>query len=204
MSNLHSKILIEENFIPNDVCNFLVEFTKNKQYVDLSVFDPEKTNENLLSNKQEPAWSVVKETRDTQTVDVAEIKDLLQHILRRAVFEHVNPFFDVKTDSSEAPQMLRYGPGGHYKPHVDAESLFNNNGIVEWRRSVDRDISFIFYLNDDYEGGELVFPSLNLSIIPKKGMFVAFPSSHHFLHGVKPVISGERFAIVTWATITKS
>jgi len=32
---------------------------------------------------------------------------------------------------------------------------------------------------------------------------VAFPSTHHFLHGVNPVTKGTRYAIVNWFSLGK-
>lgn len=196
MHNLHTKIIIEPNFIPDNVCDFIISHAKSQDLKDLQVFDSIKTNE--LGSTQ---WKTDKAIRDTQTVDNSQIKPLLETIIRRAVFDIINPFYNITIDSSEAPQILRYGVGGHYKEHIDAESMFVNKGKIEWKQNVARDVSFIFYLNDSYEGGELNLPNQNILLKPKKGMFVAFPSYHKFLHGVLPVTSGERFAIVTWATI---
>ena len=66
---------------------------------------------------------------------------------------------------------------------------------------MDRDISIIFFLNDEFEGGDLVFPELRIRIKPEPGMLVCFPSNHHYLHGVEPVTKGHRYSIVTWATV---
>ena len=199
MKNLHTKIIIESNFIPDDVCDYIVDEIKKQEYTNLTVFDSEKTNET-----GETSWKLDKEKRDTQTVKVPHIYPLLHNILKRAVTDIVNPFYNVIVDSSESPQLLRYGINGHYGEHIDGEGKFNNNGIVEYRRTVDRDISFLFYLNNEYEGGELILPNQNIIIKPQKGMFVCFPSTHHFLHGVTPITKGERFAFVTWAIIQKN
>lgn len=51
--------------------------------------------------------------------------------------------------------------------------------------------SMIFYINDDYEGGELYFPALEFEYKPKPGDFVTFPSYEKYTHGVKPVLSGS-------------
>jgi hypothetical protein len=34
------------------------------------------------------------------------------------------------------------------------------------------------YLNADFTGGELVFPDVDVVIIPKPGLLVGFPSNH--------------------------
>jgi hypothetical protein len=46
----------------------------------------------------------------------------------------------------------------------------------------DRDISVVWYLNEDFVGGELVFPLFDLSIRPEAGMIVTFPSNRDRAH----------------------
>ena len=48
----------------------------------------------------------------------------------------------------------------------------------------------------EYEGGELYFPELDKSFILKKGSVIFF--NPNLLHGVKEVISGERFIILSF------
>lgn len=46
------------------------------------------------------------------------------------------------------------------------------------------------YITEDYEGGHIEFPHHNLSIKPKAGSIIIFPSDEW--HGVSDVISGNR------------
>jgi len=86
-------------------------------------------------------------------------------------------------------QLLTYGKGSFYKTHVDH---FRNSP---------RTLSFIFLVNDNYEGGELYFKLINETIkIPvKQGSLVIWPSGFQYPHGVLPVTKGERYAVVSWA-----
>ena len=54
------------------------------------------------------------------SLGITRIKDLLYY----AVKDVVNPFYDCEVDTSEVPQILSYGIGGHYKPHIDGESVW--------------------------------------------------------------------------------
>jgi len=71
--------------------------------------------------------------------------------------------------------------------------------------------SAIFYLNDDYEGGEIYFPNLNINYKPVKGSFVWFPNDElgdyimghsyaHFEHAhmVKKVKTNHRCTLPIW------
>lgn len=48
----------------------------------------------------------------------------------------------------------------------------------------------VLYLNDDYSGGELFFPKLNLEVKPEPGSLVIFPGTELYEHGVRPVKEG--------------
>jgi Rps23 Pro-64 3,4-dihydroxylase Tpa1-like proline 4-hydroxylase len=55
-----------------------------------------------------------------------------------------------------------------------------------------------FFLNDDYEGGEIEFTRFGLSIKPKANQAVFFPSNYVYSHSVNSVVSGVRYSIVGW------
>jgi len=109
----------------------------------------------------------------------------------------LNPYYNVEVEWYEYPHVLRYHPGGTYGLHADSENL--NRETNQWYKYINRDYSSILYLNSDFTGGTLVFPYLNLRVIPQAGMLVAFPSDHRFLHSAEPVQAGIRYAMVTWA-----
>lgn len=51
----------------------------------------------------------------------------------------------------------------------------------------------IFYFNDNFKGGHLVYDKLGFSYIPKAGDFVFHPGTSEYEHHVTPVIDGTRF-----------
>lgn len=53
--------------------------------------------------------------------------------------------------------------------------------------------SLVAYLNDDYEGGEIHFPNQNITVKPKAGSLIMFPSQLPYIHEVKPITSGTRY-----------
>ena len=60
------------------------------------------------------------------------------------------------------------------------------------------DLSFVTYLNEDFEGGKLIYYNndLEFSITPKTGVSVKIYSNT--LHRVEPIISGVRFSLYTF------
>lgn len=89
--------------------------------------------------------------------------------------------------------------GGDLPPHID--KMVYTDGLITSNTSPMRDITTVFYLNDDYHGGEIYFPNLGLEIKPEAGSVVCFPTSEKYEHGVKKVLSGERFAISQFWTL---
>lgn len=83
-------------------------------------------------------------------------------------------------------QILKYGPEQFFLNHRDDCAKFP------------RTISMSYYPNDNYEGGELVFPRFNLTIKPKANEAVFFPANYVYVHTVNKVTSGYRYAVVNW------
>jgi|TARA_R110000803_G_scaffold53828_2_gene110399 hypothetical protein len=88
-------------------------------------------------------------------------------------------------------QVLKYEKHGKYNFHVDHGDL------------IPRTFSCIYFLNDNYEGGELCFKFPDTpqeSIIEKKAnRMIVWPSNFLYPHAVKPVTKGTRYSVVSWA-----
>jgi hypothetical protein len=82
--------------------------------------------------------------------------------------------------------LLKYSDNQAYGQHYDGMT------------STGRCVSALCYLNNDYEGGELEFPHFNLTIKPQPGMLILFPSNFAYAHVAHPIISGTKYALVTW------
>jgi len=197
IDNPLSYVLIRPNAINKEGLQELIQHIESSSSEDLSVFDAQETNRTGRTS-----WAVDKITRDTQIVPMGNLYPKIETLLRECVSQIINPFYDIEVSGSEIPQILSYSIGGHYKPHIDGESIWvSPRGEKIWKKSTDRDISTVFFLNNNFEGGDFVFPDLKIRIRPEPGMMVCFPSNHHYMHGVEPVTRGKRYSIVTWSTI---
>lgn len=86
----------------------------------------------------------------------------------------------------EGFNILKYEVGGHFGSHYDSYPRIN------------RCISGLIYLNDDYEGGEIEFVYFNLKIKPKAGTVILFPPNYPYRHIAHPVTSGTKYSVATW------
>jgi hypothetical protein len=142
---------------------------------------------------------VDKTERNVMIHDCLPAESQVNRTVQRIVDEIVEPSYNLQIDYWERPDLLIYPPGGFYRPHNEGETVEQDPAASDrrWRRSMDRDISVVWYLNEGFEGGGLWFPSFQCLIRPQTGMVVTFPSAHEFAHTAQPVMSGTRYAVVT-------
>jgi predicted 2-oxoglutarate/Fe(II)-dependent dioxygenase YbiX len=197
MDIILGNILIQPNVVTKDGCKYLTDYTRKAQKDIMAVYDADKSNKTKTDQHK-----IDTKVRDVKCADIIPILPEVKELYDNIVINVINPFYNLTIRDSEVPQFLYYEKGGHYKPHYDAEALWTNpDGTQQWKKSVDRDISTILFLNDDFEGGEFIFPKYRIRIRPEPGLLVAFPSTHHYLHGVEPVTSGDRIVSVCWMRV---
>jgi prolyl 4-hydroxylase len=84
-------------------------------------------------------------------------------------------------------RLYRYQPGEHHSAHWDTVVHFEGGA-----RSL---LTLVFYLNDDFEGGETDFPELRKTIVPRRGSALLF--QHRIVHTACPVLRGEKHVLRT-------
>ena len=95
------------------------------------------------------------------------------------------------------PVLVRWLPGNEQSPHSDKQL---NDGSPNPFPTYD--INSIIYWNNDFEGGQFYYPEHDIELEIEPGMAVAHPGDIHYLHGVKPIISGTRWTTPSFYTIT--
>jgi predicted 2-oxoglutarate/Fe(II)-dependent dioxygenase YbiX len=133
-----------------------------------------------------------KNIRDSETAWLDTKSDpIVKRVAQRCV-----SLTDRPLANCEHLQVLRYKPGGHYKPHQDSFSDTKGNK---------RMYTVILALNDDYEGGETEFPNLKKKYKLKAGDALFFHTLDNYelmtskaLHGGRPVKSGEKWICNLW------
>lgn len=196
MNEILGNILIQPHVVNKDGLDFMMDYVSRTSSLPAGVFAPERYGTGELPEK------IDKNIRDTQTLDIGGIIPELTDLLGNVVHRIINPFYEFKIKDSEPPQLLKYEVGGHYKPHFDGVATWRNpDGSTIWKKSVDRDLSCVIFLNDDFEGGDFVFPELRVRVRPEPGLMICFPSTQYYLHQVEPVTKGVRYSMVTWFTV---
>jgi hypothetical protein len=73
--------------------------------------------------------------------------------------------------------------------HADGSDL-NSNRVTH---------GFVAYLNDDFEGGDVYYPTLDIVLKPIKNALVIHPGTMEYIHGVTDVTAGVRFNLAFFA-----
>jgi hypothetical protein len=102
----------------------------------------------------------------------------------------------------EPPTVLHYDTGEQITEHYD----FVDPGIPSYAQQIARDgqrvVTFLIYLNDDYEGGETEFPRLGFAHKGTAGEGLFFTNAHasgaadlRSLHAGRPPSRGEKWIV---------
>lgn len=91
--------------------------------------------------------------------------------------------------------LVKWRTGDVQYPHADSESPDGEKHPFFWRN-----FGCVYYLNDNYQGGEIYFPNQNLEIKPKPNTLVFFPGTLEYLHGVKQITEKTRFTLTSFWT----
>jgi len=147
------------------------------------------SKEGIIGNNE---FKIDYETRSTLSIDVPHSISSDNRFTKifRETFDPIEQnymsLFGINLRSHNPYKILKYNVGDKFSKHMD-------DGGGNFRR-----VSTVYYLNDDYEGGELCFPQFDIKLKPEMGDMVIFPSSYVYSHSVNPVISGNRFSIASW------
>ena len=183
-------IIVKESLLPKESCDYLSRFCienpdafKNPAQVIPAFKDRTLAYKNLPRG-------------------VPNRFSTVERILNYARFigqYHLNTFYSTFC-YPENTELTIWRQGQSMSPHADNC----------WQPDVDeetkklkhptrfRSYSGIFYLNDDFDGGEIYFKNLNYKLTPKKGMFIGFRAGLDHTHEVLPVQKKNRYTIAVW------
>lgn len=179
--NLEEAIIDLNVNIPDKIINKFKEYIDYKATKKLTVFKGLDTSVRNVFGHHLNDFSI------TDKVLFQVVKDLIWLYY----FNYKAKFPSLHIGRLTQVDILKYKPGGKYEPHVDHGA------------SVPRTVSIIINLNEEYEGGDIVFFKPNgkeemKRVKAKKGTIIFFPSNFLFKHCVEPIKKGTRYSIVSW------
>ena len=122
--------------------------------------------------------------------DISPISYLALEACARRVMHEAERLFECSLIFRE-PSLVRLDERSKVKQvHADKENI---DGTPKLGME-DYDISAVMYHNEDFRGGDLVFPQHNVRISPTAGKVAIFPGGATHLHYVDTIEKGARWS----------
>lgn len=195
--NSDENIVELKDFMTENELSTLLNFARN-----LNTWDKTEThyNENGTVIYEAEYWKDRVASETTLDMINPEIVIMIKGMVNR-LKPIVENHFKVRVRPTGAT-IVRWLPGQLQNPHADKE-LHDGPDAGKPNDFPHYDIASLFYINDDYEGGELYFPKQNIKIKPKSGSAYFFPGDMNYIHGVTEIKNGIRYTCPFFWTITK-
>lgn len=205
MINTMGVVEIYDDFLTDEQCKNIIKSVEDADksevpfgFEDASIGKGHKGGD-IRSNKLINISSIAYESDDSRLIRKAKEQNLFHHVddfrkihdlLGTKMQQYVNEYtakYEFPIMFDEGYTMLRYQSGQSYKGHSD------------YAPHIPRYLSALILLNPhEYEGGGTYFHYFDENIKPEKPSLVLFPSNYAYTHQAMPVVSGTKYAIVTW------
>lgn len=191
VKNLSFGVNLYENALSKDDCLRSIE-TLDSELAEGSSFSWENNNYPITTESTQSMRNAVDFEMSPENLGkngeknkkLYEIDRLLFKAIKRCIDDYCR-LWDIEINYYEPLNFVKYSyPNSYFKLHIDHSPI---NA---------RTVSAVAYLNDDYKGGELRFPRLDgLTIKPKAGDIVVFPSTYMYKHESKEILSGTKYSV---------
>jgi prolyl 4-hydroxylase len=175
-----------DSFISLAVCDWTIGRARS-HLTRARVYDSRNQQELISSTR----------TNSVANFGLAEIE--LLDVLLQVKMSHA---CQVPMNHMEAPAVLHYAVGEEASNHYDFVEPDIPDYAGEIARNGQRIVTFLVYLNDDYEGGETDFPTLGISHKGRRGGALFFVNAHadmqpdlRMLHAGRPTTRGEKWIV---------
>ena len=187
---LKNYIKIFDNAIDPEKIGSLIKYLNKVKFKETAVIDSKKGNVVNKKIRNTDSWVF-----DDSSYSNVHWKNFLNHTLENVYYEYgknLNLKSEVNCTEITSIEALKYEEGGFYTIHYDHHS------------AAPRTLSMILFLNNDYEGGELIFDGPKRgtekieTVLPTPGRVIVWPSNFLYPHSVEKVTKGTRYTVVSW------
>ena len=172
MKELLDYVKVYDDVVSSEECDRLLEVCSTNEWTEGLTVDGK-------AGARECSVSFIKDK---------EVDSMIFDLVKKAFTRYREDFIWFNPTSDEGYVLLKYEVGGKYNYHTDQHENHN------------RQVTTIINLNDEYEGGELAIIDDSYKIEMKKGDVIMFPSNFQYPHSIKPIVSGTRYSMITWAS----
>ncbi|MGE0596855.1 MAG: prolyl hydroxylase family protein [Hyphomonadaceae bacterium] len=126
-------------------------------------------------------------------------------LVMQAIHARIAASIGLPLEQQEATNVLHYEPGQQFLPHFDSLDPKVPHFAGDLARNGQRLLTFLVYLNDDFEGGETEFPCIDWRYRGAKGDALVFwnvggdglPDEQALHAGLAPT-RGEKWLLSKW------
>ena len=182
-NRLTKDILVYEDFLTKEECDSLIQ-----------VLEKQASNEKLSWTPisfYESYSSVLPQDGDPKLAEF-NLKPTAFSDIKKGIIEAIAAVHDIEPNKvvQIGYHTQKWEPGAYARLHSDNTDEHGNTGPFERSR-----YAGFLYLNDNFEGGLLQFPSHDISLKPKVGMLAVFAGGFENMHEVTLIESGTRYTL---------
>ena len=177
---------IFDHFLSDDECDYFIELFKNKEKNGF-VYNRQDSEDAKATAKKDTAFTinVYEESND-------KVNEFIENFWKNAWTEYSEKYPTLSTRNCDllAFKLQKTLPGeGYHVWHDEHQLSYKDSSRV---------VTYVIYLNDDYDAGETEFISKSMRITPKKGTLALFPCNYTHAHRGNPPLSGEKYILTGW------
>lgn len=186
--NVKAYLKVYDKFIDKKLCKSVVKKLNKSEEWRLHTYNNYAAGGELFSTDKElsvMAGESLSETNEITNLVVEALKRYQSELPKKCATNFISRCSQIRYNKYKKGTVMQF--------HCDhIHTLFDGveKGIPA--------LSVLGALNDDYEGGELVFWR-NTPIELKTGSLMVFPSNFMYPHQVNEVTKGTRYSFVSWA-----
>jgi hypothetical protein len=194
----HTKYIYEyQNFVPENICDEIVSLVESSD-ISSEIWNNSR-NQYRNNSKINLTGFINHVDRNRHAIDqnsfhnVRNADAMAHEIFTKANFQYLK---DCPSLSFVMMRQNIQNFGSYY-----VYRTYDEKDYYDWHVDYDENeenlLSYLWYLNDDFSGGKLMFLNDKFSIQPKKGSLICFPVGHWWVHKSSPLKSGKKKVVWT-------
>jgi hypothetical protein len=191
-----------DNVLQDSFCDRIIEIFETSSNTDHGAVGYSRNINKDIKNSMDLHFSHVNHINNDE---ILRIDNVIHNVLKSylgSYFKNINNEQLYNTNINKNI-LFNYKDGPEFDTGYNIQKYHKQEGYYNYHNdsSVEnekyRTITFIFYLNDVYEGGYTEFFG-NYKIIPKKGSLLLFPASWLYPHSGTMPISNDKYILTGW------
>lgn len=175
-----SQIAVHDDFLRAELCRALID------YCESTIFQPSPIQQRRGGTMMPSIDTAFRSSFTAMLCD-------RNHPLLQNLYQRCAELEGLQSNLIEDIQCVRYRRGQRFRTHFDSSSEHP------------RRATYLLYLNEDFKGGETIFPQIDLRVEPRTGRCLRFPDCEFdgrtiwaSEHGGLPVSEGTKYALNIW------